>query len=337
MRRSAIDLSVVALVMITALGSSLVACNASDETAGGGSRTAGTENGNGNGGSSNGNGSSGGSNDPGKSDGGSSTAPWVCTTDCSHCGPLEECAGGKFCVPKSVSIKTPAGTSYTIDATEVTRCQYAAWLATKPSVDGQGNWCRYQTTFEPDTNCMSTQVSCKSNCDQHPQVCVTSCDAEAFCKAVGKRLCGQPGGAHAPFEGFDDANEDQWYNACSGGGKNTYPYSDDYDGKACNGYDNPQTGCQAGTGCDTRPGGEVTTCQSAVAGYAGVYDLSGNVFEWQDSCDKYEDGKDRCRFRGGSYISSYGDDNGNALRCNYDIAGSRDDAYGNLGFRCCSQ
>lgn len=334
MRRPAVDFSVVALAVITALA----ACNSSDETADSGDRAAGTENGDGSGGSSNGNGSSGGSNDPGKSDGGSSTTgPWVCTTDCSHCGPLEECGGGKFCVPKSVSVKTPGGTSYTIDATEVTRCQYAAWLATKPSADGQGNWCRYQTSFEPDANCMSTQVSCKSNCDQHPQVCVTSCDAEAFCKAVGKRLCGQPGGAHAPFEGFDDANQDQWYNACSGGGKNTYPYADKYDGKACNGYDNPQTGCQAGTGCNTRPGGDVTTCQSPVPGYAGVYDLSGNVFEWQDSCDKYEDGKDRCRFRGGSYISSYGSDNGNALRCNYDIAGSRDDAYGNLGFRCCSQ
>jgi sulfatase modifying factor 1 len=165
-------------------------------------------------------------------------------------------------------------------------------------------------------------------------VCVTFCDAFAYCRGVGKRLCGGIGGGAAGFDDFDDASRDQWYNACSAGGVNTYPYGDQYDEQACNGYDNAQSGCQTG-GCTTRPGGDVPGCESPVAGYAGVYDLSGNVFEWQDSCNATVDGSDRCRFRGGSFISSYGDDGGNALRCNYDIAGSRDDRYDNLGFRCC--
>lgn len=269
--------------------------------------------------------------------GGGDSGAGACATDCSHCGPLEACFAGKFCVAKSVTVAAPSGgTPYGIDATEVTRCQYAAWIATRPSLAEQDPWCMSNTSFQVNDGCMQTLANCKTGCEDHPQVCVNSCDATAYCKAVGKRLCGKIGGDHPNFDAFDNASEDQWYNACSGGGKNTYPYGDTYDGQACNGYDNAQTGCQTGS-CDTRPGGDVTTCQSKVAGYAGVFDLSGNVFEWEDSCDQYVGDKDRCRFRGGSFISSYGADNGNALRCNYDIAGSRDDAYSNLGFRCCAQ
>jgi hypothetical protein len=36
----------------------------------------------------------------------------------------------------------------------------------------------------------------------------------------------------------------------------------------------------AGTTVET---GSLSTCQPSVSGYAGVYDLSGNVWEWEDS------------------------------------------------------
>lgn len=279
----------------------------------------------------------GGTGGTGGATGGSAGAPAggrPCTLDCSSCGPLEECFEGRFCVARSVEVQTPSGAHYFIDATEVTRCQYAAWVATSPSTDGQDPWCVDETDFAADEDCMAEETACPANCAHHPQVCVTFCDAYAYCLAVGKRLCGAVGGGEAPFDSFDDAEVDQWYNACSSGGENRYPYGDDYEPATCNGYDHPESGCQTGS-CQTRPGGDVATCTPA-APYAGVYDLSGNVFEWQDSCSSHVDGYDRCRFGGGSYISSYGDDGGNALRCSYDIAGVRNDRYSNLGFRCCS-
>jgi len=260
----------------------------------------------------------------------------LCTTDCSHCGPLEECFDGRFCVATAVLITAADQPSYTIDATEVTKCQYAAWLATQPSSAGQDTWCADQTDFQPDPQCLQSEATCTSDCAAHPQVCVTFCSAMAYCRAVGKRLCGKIGGGSAPFDAPADAQLDQWFNACSSGGTLTYPYANTYDPQACNGYDNSQTGCQSGS-CMLRPAGELVTCQSPVPGYTGVFDLSGSVFEWQDSCNAEVGGQDRCRFRGGSFVSSYGDDHGNALRCGYDIAGSRDDRYSNLGFRCCGR
>lgn len=258
-----------------------------------------------------------------------------CTYDCENCGPLEECYGGKFCVAKPVTIPAPGGDSHQVDATEVTRCQYAAWLDTDPSVTGQDPWCAWDQSFAPGPECMAEQEACASDCDHHAQVCVNYCAAFAYCKSVGKHLCGAIGGGQAPFDAFADATQDEWYNACSSGGEYRYPYGNEYEGASCNGYDNPQSGCQASSDCGTRVGGDVATCASPLEEYQGVYDLSGGVFEWQDSCSSHVDGKDRCRFRGGSFVSTYGDDGGNALRCNYDIAGARDDQYGNLGFRCC--
>ena len=36
---------------------------------------------------------------------------------------------------------------------------------------------------------------------------------------------------------------------------------------------------------ETTPVGSMPDCSSKVSGYEGVYDMSGNVTEWQDNCD----------------------------------------------------
>jgi formylglycine-generating enzyme required for sulfatase activity len=149
------------------------------------------------------------------------------------------------------------------------------------------------------------------------------CDAFAYCQGVGKRLCGKIGGGANGYGDYANASLSQWYHACvSDGANSTYVYGNTYQPYYCNGTD---YGART-----TVPAGSMPNCQSSVSGYHGVYDLTGNVYEWEDSCD--EEGLGGfCRLRGGTF---YGSDV--VLRC----AGSdylvRGLVLNNIGFRCCS-
>jgi formylglycine-generating enzyme required for sulfatase activity len=213
---------------------------------------------------------------------------------------------------------------YSIGRTEVTRCQYQVWLDTNPQTNQQPSYCSWNTTFTPSSICMASSYVCQgASCGNHPQVCVDWCDAYAYCKGVGKRLCGKRGGRANVYGAGASARPSQWYNAClSDGSNNAYPYGSTYSGSTCNGKD-------AGKGT-TVPVGSMSGCQSMVAGYEGVYDLSGNVWEWEDSCDGTAGQQDLCRVRGGSF-----GDYDSHLRCDYVIDGVRYGAYDYIGLRCC--
>ena len=223
----------------------------------------------------------------------------------STCDSLEECWNNTLCVAKLVSI--PGG--YRIDATEVTRSQYEAWLATGPSTAGQDSWCSFNTDYHVSSTCKPDWACEGSGCGKHPQVCVDWCDAYAYCKAVGKRLCGALGGGHNDFSDVADAASSQWYRACSSGDLHNYSYggdpgtggTDGYDGQKCNGNDHVVSGCANGT-CGTVETGSLGDCQSSVGGYEGVYDLTGNVWEWEDSCEQYAEDSNICHLRGGSFV-----------------------------------
>ncbi len=82
------------------------------------------------------------------------------------------------------------------------------------------------------------------------------------------------------------------------------------------------------------PVGTLTQCQTTTPGYAGVYDLVGQVWEWQDSCDQLRPGPLAiCAVQGGNYANS-----SQYLTCGYggDDALYRRDAGEGVGFRCCS-
>ena len=186
-------------------------------------------------------------------------------------------------VAKLITVANPNGSStYQIDATEVTRGQYEDWLATNPplppSSDADCGW-KSAGSFTQDSSCMTSSSVCQgADCDDHPVVCVDWCAAYYYCAAVGKRLCGRIGGGANRSIG-DENSASQWTCACSSGGVNTYPYGNTYQERYCNGFD--YWGDLNGT---TMPVAMLSKCQTSRSGYCAVYDLSGNVYEWEDSC-----------------------------------------------------
>jgi formylglycine-generating enzyme len=229
---------------------------------------------------------------------------------------------------------------YCIDSIEVTRDQYAQWLATKPVNSGQPDYCTWNADFHADAKCMGDSSVCTgSQCGNHPQVCIDWCDAYAYCRAVGKRLCGKIGGGEVGVHEEENPNIDQWYNACSSGGTLNFPYGgappgfaswDGFHPQFCNGWENLITGGENGSGTTVEVA-SLTTCQSSATGYSGVWDLSGNVREWEDACDEHLGTADNCESRGGSFMES-----AYWLLCEGGWWGNRDYVAPDWGFRCCA-
>jgi formylglycine-generating enzyme required for sulfatase activity len=222
----------------------------------------------------------------------------------------------------------------------VTRAQYAAFLLTNP-VAQTVTGCTWNTSYTPDTTCMASTEVCKDTgageCDDHPQPCVDWCDAYGYCLAQGKHLCGKIGmpDAMLPVDQFADAGISEWMNACSAGGENTWVHGNvwnaDPQGQWCNGSAKAK-----GTNGMTYAGGALGTCQSPAATYKSIYDLGGNVSEWENSCSKIvtdlnASQDDVCRIRGGSYKSGKA-----SLQCNADPQKpARSFVAPDIGFRCC--
>ncbi len=230
-----------------------------------------------------------------------------------------------LCVARTATIVGPDQFSnYQIDVTEVTQGQYDDWLATKPALPVTSDVnCGYVTGYgEQGTG----DVYKGADADHHPVVYVDWCDANRYCTAVNKRLCGAVGGGSNTFDSYADATRSQWYRACSSGGAYEYPYGNAYQSGTCNSYD-----YWNGSTLQTVAVGSLPNCVTTATGYAGVCDLSGNVWEWEDSCTGsgvYAN----CRVRGGSFYSS-----GSVyLACDFDNYNYRISVGSNFGFRCCS-
>jgi formylglycine-generating enzyme required for sulfatase activity len=244
---------------------------------------------------------SGGSGGAGGADAGDGEAslPKACQCDEPSCG---------YC-PMT---KVVAAGGYGILATEVTNEEYATFLATQPKPALQSGACAWNKTFMPSEGWPSTAP-------KQPVVFVDFCDAEAYCRWARLRLCGKIGGGPNPYGDLAVGTSSQWFNACSVGGTRAYPYGATYVGAACNGADYGK-----GAAVDV---GEATGCEG---GYPSLHDMSGNVWEWEDSCNGAAGETDLCRIRGGSYSQSE-----TALGCAADSALARSSTGKSVGFRCC--
>lgn len=234
--------------------------------------------------------------------------------------------------PALLEIPKPGGGIFCIDRTEVTNDTYSAFLATAPSTTSQVPACSWNASFLPATSsaCAVLQYDPSGN-PKGPISCIDWCDAKAYCEWAGKRLCGAFGGAAIPPSQFADASHDEWFAACSKGGTLEFPYGDGYQGKYCAGIDYP--------GTHAIPVSNLANCQG---GYAGLWDMSGNVAEWEDSCTGATAASDPCLARGGSLFDS--DGTPPTLRCNSSVANDptpspatfrRDARSEFIGVRCC--
>jgi formylglycine-generating enzyme required for sulfatase activity len=241
----------------------------------------------------------GGSNAGDASNGGDGNASNVYPNGCGgHAGPEPVKAVG-FC----------------IDSTEVTYAQYAQFIeATKGVPVTQGATCAWNTTFVPESGWPADAAKASFPVNE-----VDWCDAYAFCAWAGKRLCGKVGGGPAPVE--DGARvTDEWYLACSMAGTRLYPYGASYGDDTCNGSDhNVRKGVAVGS---------MTKCEG---GFPGLFDMSGNVTEWEDACSGAAGAADQCFIRGGGFDSSE-----SKMGCPTLVLEVRSAAHSDVGFRCCS-
>jgi len=240
-------------------------------------------------------------------------------------------AGASAC-PDATQVRGPSLVyvdGFCIDSTEVTNAQYEEFVNAKNGdASGQISACSTNASYVP-----SSAWPAATDEFNWPVAYVDWCDAYAYCAWAGKRLCGKIGGGTNDYAAFADANLSQWYRVCSNGGRNTYPYGGTYDPTKCNGYGGPD-GCNGGTSqtCSRVDVGTYTECQG-VGAYAGVYDLSGNMLEWEDSCSiDPTTNASICRIRGGAIYAQGASD----MSCDTDTYNERlDDTAPGIGFRCC--
>lgn len=248
---------------------------------------------------------------------------------CSRCTTGKKCAGNGDCqsnscvnqacaCPSGMAIVTKAsGGAYCIDQAEVTKGQYNKFLTANQPVEDQVAVCKSaNATFVPRGAWPpATTPSGLAHSNGLPVHYVDWCDAFAYCRWANKQLCGQINGGSIFPDAGTDSRVNAWYNACSAQGVQAWPYSTSFDPTKCNGDGgSPQLNATYGTGGANQDDDIYRVNDSDTAGNlgqyvnigcqggsTGVYQMSGNVQEWEDSCDSPNDTDTSCRLRGGSY------------------------------------
>ncbi|MFV8754298.1 formylglycine-generating enzyme family protein [Nannocystaceae bacterium ST9] len=219
--------------------------------------------------------------------------------------------------PESPVVEVPGG--FTIGATEVRNGDYALFLDVVFEADYLDGWlpseCGWKNNFTP--------TDWSDNLPEDlPVIQVDWCDAWAYCEWSGQELCGAIGGGPIDGEDINDPALAQWHKACTGGGVAVYPYGVSYDPLACNGLD---AGFE-----QLIQVGSLADCEG---GYPGIFDMAGNVWEWENSCipnPMVMPQSELCQQRGGSYFSD-----SLSMLCSADTPRARNFRNHNVGFRCC--
>ena len=202
--------------------------------------------------------------------------------------------------------------SFCIDATEVTRGQFLEFLAAPVE--------KRNAARPAECSWNATDLSINATSPGLPVGDINFCDAVAYCAWANKRLCGRIGGGALSTDEFADATKSEWFAVCSVNGAQTYPYPGAYSKAKC--FTEEAT---------TEATGTRITCAGASKPYSEVFDLVGNVVEWENACTGSPSGatSTRCRTRGGSFGS------GNTATCAADDLTTVNTRLPGVGFRCC--
>jgi formylglycine-generating enzyme len=231
-------------------------------------------------------------------------------------GNVPDAIGALPCPDQMIRVRRRAdpSVSFCIDVHEVTNREYLAFLANPLPLAEQIPECRWKQEY--------TQGGVRARAPEGPVFDVDWCDAHAFCKRAGKRLCGRAGGGTLTFE--DERFESEWFIACSDDGRRSHPYGDAFDPAIC--------GSDAAAPVMSKPG--------CVGADPGLFDMSGNVWEYEDACKRNPDAGDAspafdiCRRRGGSF-----NEDRTCLRCAPCSPGAqrlRGSISNETGIRCCA-
>ncbi len=205
---------------------------------------------------------------------------------------------------------------FCIDSTEVTSAQYNAFLLAGAPAAAQPSECSFNGSYLPGNGWTYSASEAAL-----PIANVNWCQAYAFCKWAGKHLCGKVGGGSADFADFA-SNDNEHYLACSNASTRIYPYGNAFQAGACN-----ATERDAG---QVVPVGSLSGCQGGVP---GLFDMSGNVEEWQDACQGNSGPSDYCLDGTGAF--DYGDEP-DGTRCDFADNDQRGGQFPDVGFRCCA-
>lgn len=220
-----------------------------------------------------------------------------------------------------------AANSFCIDSTEITVAQYREFTTAKGNdTSGQPPQCAWNTDYAAGLG----------GADDIPIAGIDWCDAYAYCKWAGKRLCGKQQndkfvGPVTAGNDLGDFNTHEWLLACTASGQYLYPYGAIHGPTKCNTGEN-----DAGK---TLP---VKSKPECVGGYPGIYDMVGNLWEWYDGpCLPPDAGPDaadggpakhECYVKGGAFLTS-----GTNINCRVDGRGASRDRRGQeIGIRCCA-
>jgi sulfatase modifying factor 1 len=212
--------------------------------------------------------------------------------DPATCGDASSCPAGMTLVSANCG-------SFCTDSTEVTREQYAQFLAQAPPPAGQPEACAWNVSFE--SSCPLGEVP--GNDPSLPITCVDWCDAGAYCAWAGKRLCTGLGGP--------PTRPVPWDAAC----------------EAVFGYlDADPPGCNLHSGA-MKPVGTSVGCSGKSPPLDGLFDLIGNAAEWTDACSALDDVV-HCSAPGASALNG-------AASCSATVAYEPTYRDPFVGFRCC--
>ncbi len=242
--------------------------------------------------------------------------------------PPTDCPTGFGASMVKVPILGTDGGFFCVDSTEATQAQYLAFLDASADV-AQPSECAWNTSYtnisgQPNDSCPATVTLDQPS---YPVACVDWCDAYAFCSAQGKHLCGKIGGGTTLMSGYNNALVDEWFAACSQDDDpaHKYPYGsiDAGDAAVCNTLES-----------NLHHSVPAMTFPECSGGYPGLWDMSGNLFEWEDSCDPNapDTSSAQCLVRGGSFGDGviWCDCAGNMPTSPRDMPGYK------IGIRCCA-